>query len=267
MGYYDVMARVQEHYRDAVKLLSGEESRIIGCFLYGSQNYGLDTINSDVDTVVLTIPSFHMIVYDKPDVKTYTRENGEKIVFKDFRKFMTELRNGRPEAIELLFTQYYVLGPKLYNTWYKLVYRKEDIVKNCINDLLHVLRHIAENNMCNYVYRVTPSTGKMFETHGYNYKAGTYIIRIHDLIMQYCVLGKSYASSLICSDPHAMDMKMGKINKETAEPMLTEYWKRIEELTFKYSPKEFIYNNETALFMHDVQEEMISHIFPRVKEH
>ena len=263
MGYYDVMARVQEHYRDAVRLLSGEENRIIGCFLYGSQNYGLDTETSDVDTVVLVIPSFHMIVFDKPEIKTHTYDNGEKIVFKDFRKFINDLRCGRPESIELLFTEYYVLGPKLYNIWYKLRHHREDIVKNCINDLLYTLRHIAENNMRNHVYRATPSTGRMFETHGYNYKISTYIIRIHDLIMQYCVLDKSYKDSLICSDPHAMDMKMGKIDKETAEPMLAEYWKRIEELAFKYSQKEFIYNNETALFMHDVQEEMISHIFPK----
>ena len=50
------MERVKEHYTEALSRFS--EDRIVGVFLQGSQNYGLDYEGSDVDTKLIVVPSF-----------------------------------------------------------------------------------------------------------------------------------------------------------------------------------------------------------------
>ena len=48
--------RLREHFEEA-KLFFPKE-KIVGCFLQGSQNYGLDYEGSDVDTKLIVIPDF-----------------------------------------------------------------------------------------------------------------------------------------------------------------------------------------------------------------
>lgn len=55
-----VMNKVSEHYQDALKRFP--KNRIVGCFLQGSQNYGLETPSSDVDTKLIVVPSFDEFV-------------------------------------------------------------------------------------------------------------------------------------------------------------------------------------------------------------
>lgn len=43
----DVMSRVYDHLDESLQRF--DESRIVGIFLQGSQNYGLETPKSDVD--------------------------------------------------------------------------------------------------------------------------------------------------------------------------------------------------------------------------
>lgn len=52
----DTMHRVLEHYDEAKTLFP--EDRIVGIFLQGSQNYGLDLPTSDVDTKLIVVPTF-----------------------------------------------------------------------------------------------------------------------------------------------------------------------------------------------------------------
>ena len=56
------MTRVREHYEVAKTLIP--EDRIVGVFLYGSQNYNMDGPNSDVDTKCLVVPSFEEIAFN-----------------------------------------------------------------------------------------------------------------------------------------------------------------------------------------------------------
>lgn len=78
----DVTARVREHYEIAKTIVP--EELIIGCFLYGSQNYDMADEQSDVDTRVLVVPSLADVVSARRPVSfEYHCENGEHINFKD----------------------------------------------------------------------------------------------------------------------------------------------------------------------------------------
>lgn len=53
---YEVQKRVDEHYAEALKYF--DKDHIVGIFLQGSQNYGLEVPNSDVDTKLIVTPNF-----------------------------------------------------------------------------------------------------------------------------------------------------------------------------------------------------------------
>ena len=58
----DVMKRLQEHYDEACGLIP--EDRIVGVFLQGSQNYGLDIPGSDVDSKCIVLPTLEDIIFN-----------------------------------------------------------------------------------------------------------------------------------------------------------------------------------------------------------
>ena len=49
-----VMKRVQDHYNESLEYF--KENEIVGIFLQGSQNYGLELPTSDVDTKLIVVP-------------------------------------------------------------------------------------------------------------------------------------------------------------------------------------------------------------------
>ena len=52
-----ILKRLQEHWNYAVRQ-GIDPDRIVGVFLYGSQNYGFASWESDVDSKLIVVPSF-----------------------------------------------------------------------------------------------------------------------------------------------------------------------------------------------------------------
>jgi predicted nucleotidyltransferase len=65
-----IMKRVREHYDEALEYFP--EDKIVGVFLQGSQNYGLDYEDSDVDTKLITVPSFREICLNEDGELDFT---------------------------------------------------------------------------------------------------------------------------------------------------------------------------------------------------
>ena len=89
---------------------------VLGAFLYGSQNYNLDTENSDVDSIIVIIPSIKSLFYEKEVSTTYEMED-HHIVVKDLKAFNKNLLTLSPMAVEPLFAQL-----KWINDKYKYIY-------------------------------------------------------------------------------------------------------------------------------------------------
>ena len=67
----DIEQALQEH-KQVILDAGFNENQILGVFLYGSQNYGLATKNSDVDTKVILIPTLEDLCSKKAGfVKEY----------------------------------------------------------------------------------------------------------------------------------------------------------------------------------------------------
>ena len=88
------LTRVKEHYNYVCEKYG--KDNVLGVFLYGSQNYGLATEESDVDTKAILIPILWDIAANKQPVsKELHMENGEHIEVKDIqglKAYMKQLK-------------------------------------------------------------------------------------------------------------------------------------------------------------------------------
>ena len=96
-----VMDRLREHYEEAK--LHFPEDRIVGIFLQGSQNYGLDTEFSDVDTKLVVVPTFEQLAMNAPSPvsTTHIRANDEHIDFKDVRLMLQLFKKQNMNFLEI----------------------------------------------------------------------------------------------------------------------------------------------------------------------
>lgn len=106
-GKIDILKRLQEHNDYVSNQVNGT---IIGTFLYGSQNYRLDTPGSDIDSISIYIPTQEEIYFNKNWMSTeYEMANREHAIVKDIRILMRDWLNGSMTNLEILFTRFYVI--------------------------------------------------------------------------------------------------------------------------------------------------------------
>lgn len=71
----------------------------------GSQNYGLETKRSDIDTLIVAIPTLREMAFGKPLSEEVFTEVGI-CVLKDFRSFTEEILKCNINYLEILYTPY-----------------------------------------------------------------------------------------------------------------------------------------------------------------
>lgn len=141
----DVKTRVREHYEIAKTVVP--EELIVGCFLYGSQNYNMADENSDVDTRVLVVPSLADVVFARrPMSFEHHCENGEHINFVDVREFVLQLLKQNPNSLEILFTDHFIINPPFRGVWYFIWSHREDFARINPHKAVNTMRHMANAN-------------------------------------------------------------------------------------------------------------------------
>ena len=119
---------IKEHLTDALEHFP--ENRIVALALQGSQNYGLDTSDSDIDTKLIVTPSFYeLAMNEKPVSRTFVRDNEEHIDEKDIRLYIETFRKGNMNFLEILFTDFYYVNPLYENAWNVLISNREAIAR------------------------------------------------------------------------------------------------------------------------------------------
>lgn len=145
-----IMKRLQEHLNYVISLGYNEE-RILGIFLYGSQNYGFANDNSDIDSKVIILPSFSDFCLKPKMVSVEAHMDEEHIDIKDIRLLRENFMKQNINFTELLFTEYRILNPKyedLFNLYF--VSQRENIVRfdraKTIKSIGEQLRHTVKQN-------------------------------------------------------------------------------------------------------------------------
>lgn len=101
------------------KGIYGEQ--ILGVFLYGSQNYGIATEESDVDVKAIYIPTLREVAANNPLISEELKISDEHIEVKDIRLMSQMWKKGSINFLEILFTDYFVINPLYCEDWEKVL--------------------------------------------------------------------------------------------------------------------------------------------------
>lgn len=212
-----IMKRMQEHYNRGVELYG--ESRIVGLFLQGSQNYGLDYEGSDIDTKLILTPTLEDIIFNrKPVSTTHVMENEEHLDAKDIRLYIQTFRKQNLNFLEILFTEFKIVNPQYEKMWNVLVEHREEIARYNEYQAIKSMKGIAMEKY-HAMKHPYPSKLALIEDHGYDGKQVHHLIRVEDYIDRY-IRGHSYESCLQPSHgkiPRMMEYKRQEIPLDIAE--------------------------------------------------
>ena len=219
-----IFQRLQEHYDESLQYFP--EEQIVGVFLQGSQNYGLDYEGSDVDTKLIVVPSFKDVCLNKKPVSTtHVRANDEHTDWKDVRLYMETFRKQNLNFLEILFTDFYIVNPMYAEQWQRLVTKREEIARMNVHRAVKSMKGIALEKFHAMEHRY-PTKADIIDKFGYDGKQVSHLIRVDDYLERY-INGESYLSCLRPTETkreRIMEYKLlDRIDLETARVEAKEY--------------------------------------------
>ena len=189
-----ICSELQKHYQESLKHF--DEDHIVGIFLQGSQNYGLDVEGSDIDTKLIVTPTFKEIVRaDNPVSTTYIKDNDEHIDFKDARLYIKTFLRQNPNFLEILFTRYFYINPLYKDLWMQLVEHREAIARYDMFANVKAIRGVALEKYHSMEHRY-PSKAEIIDKYGYDPKQLHHLLRMEGFLNNY-LKGISYERCLI----------------------------------------------------------------------
>ena len=84
------------------------EDRFVCGTIYGSQNYGTDTPESDIDTIMYVLPSFEEIAFNKTFISELHKVDNGTISVRDIRALPENILSGNPVNLEILISDSFI---------------------------------------------------------------------------------------------------------------------------------------------------------------
>lgn len=215
-----VQERVMEHLREGLEFFP--QSRVVGIFLQGSQNYGLEVEGSDVDTKLIVVPTFEEIAFNrKAHSTTHVRANEEHIDFKDLRLMMSCFRKQNLNFVEVLFTPYKWENQLYQKQWDRLVRERECVAHYSPYSAVKTMKGIALEKF-HAMEHEYPSKVKVLAKYGYDGKQLHHLIRVEEYLQRY-IAGEPYEDCLHSKQPEFLkDIKLQKYPLELARRLAQE---------------------------------------------
>ena len=204
-----LLATVKSHM-DYAQNVSGRVP--IFAALYGSQNYGLATPESDVDTKVWLMPSFTDLALAAKPYSKELHKDGTHVEGKDYRLMLGELRKQNMNFLETIFTPYKVVNP-VYQWFYNTLYvNREAIARMNVNRGAHAfMGHMY--NMYNRFKRDEKP------------KQVAHLMRLYDCLQRYALTEEPYEDLLFKpnSRDYLMAVRRGEVPMEELHDMVETY--------------------------------------------
>lgn len=165
----EIMRATQYHHN----LVQSKGYYVIMTSLVGSQNYGLNTDASDIDTYSFILPSLEELsVADEPKAGLIFAEDGH-CNFKDIRIALNLLKKTSPNSVEYFISKYQVYNP-IYKDILCKYLNNNTILWNMVHcNYKHMLYAIA--GMAHQLTKRNMATGKRF----------SHALRLENMIYQY----------------------------------------------------------------------------------
>ena len=233
------MSRLREHYDESLQ--DFPEEQIVGVFLQGSQNYGLDYEGSDVDTKLIVVPSFKDVCLNKKPVSTtHVRANDEHTDWKDVRLYMETFRKQNLNFLEILFTDFYIVNPMYAEQWQRLVTKREEIARMNVHRAVKSMKGIALEKYHAMEHRY-PSKLELIDKYGYDCKQLHHLVRVDNYLTRY-IAGESYESCLIPEEKmkeFLLDIKQNKYDLAAARSLAELSLAHVEKIADEFCEKTY----------------------------
>lgn len=193
-------AKIMEVLKEKYKEVEDMGYEIVGVFLQGSQNYGLDYDGSDIDTKAILLPKFEDFVLCKqPTSTTHVCEDNSHIDLKDIRLMFDCFKKQNVNFVEILFTEYYIMNPK-YEALYKPMFDNAEKIAKYNNyasiNCLVGMAYEKQKALC-HPY---PTLAYKIEKYGYDNKQLHHIFRLNTFLYDYFYHNKPYSECLFSDD-------------------------------------------------------------------
>lgn len=189
-----IMDRVREHYNEALEYFP--EDRIVAIVLQGSQNYGLETMYSDVDTKLIVAPTFEDIAMNRQPISTtHIRADNSHTDWKDIRLMLKTFRSCNLNFLEILFSPYSIVNPLYAEEWNRLIQDNELIANYNPCKAIKTMCGIASRKY-ELMEHESPSHHDDIEKFGYSPKELHHLFRVEEYIERY-ISGEPYADCLL----------------------------------------------------------------------
>ncbi len=229
---YEIEKRLWEHLN---KVLSKYNYDWFAIALQGSQNYGLDTEESDIDSKLLIIPSLQdLALNERPVSYTYIMDNDEHCDVKDVREYFKLFKKQNINFLEILVTDYYIVNTKYEQEWEMLRSAAEKIgrydiertVRACIGMMQEKYDHLAHP---------FPSRIEHINRYGYDPKQLIHILRIQSFLNKYIDKQLSYKQCIDESNNEAL-----QFYKRNPEYLFKAQAEKIAELMIQLSNDHYL---------------------------
>lgn len=220
------IAHINYRLAEHLKAIS-DKYEVVGVFLQGSQNYGLDIYEddykSDVDTKAIVLPSFEDIVYNRPPASTtIVLDNNEHVDVKDVRFMFDNFKKQNTSFIEILFTPYRIINAQYYDLVQPIFDNAERIAHLDYNKALSCIAGMSEQKRVALKHPY-PTIIDKIEKFGYDPKQLHHIYRLNDFIKKY-ISGMPYSKCLIPDEKdYLIKIKKGTLPCATANIKQNEW--------------------------------------------
>jgi hypothetical protein len=225
--------KINKRLKSDFKFLEEKGFEVVGVFLQGSQNYGLDTEQSDIDTKAIVLPTFEDFINNKQAVsETLVLESNEHIDVKDIRIMFDVLKKSNINFLEILFTKHRLLNKKYSALLAPLFINNERLTQWHKKALYNSISGMTQQKLVALKHPY-PSIIAKIEKFGYDPKQLHHIFRQHDFIVRLAA-GESFKDCLTANNPeHLIKIKAGVHTLEDAERLGKEYTEKVFELKNK----------------------------------
>lgn len=216
----DLKQALKEHYDKIAQYYP--ESKILGIFLYGSQNYNIATETSDVDSVAIIVPDMDDLIFKAPVSKEFHFANGEHCVVKDIREIVKMWKKQNINFLEILFTDYFYIQEFYVPFWNNFLDIRDKIVYYDVEKTFNSISGQAK-----HTYLRNPDNNKI--------KANA--LRMYYFLCAY-LSGLPYKDCLTIGWNLILDVKEGRLDLNyEGEEFLVKFDKLKENIKVKSNPE------------------------------
>ena len=183
--------------------------------LFGSQNYGLDTENSDIDIKVIVLPTLHDLALNKqPISQTFEGEDGLYDV-KDIRLMFQNFKKQNINFLEILFTPYFLVNEEYSDLFLTLRARANEIAHYNPFVALKCMYGMA-NEKFRKMEHISPASEEKIKQFGYDPKQLHHIVRLREFAERYAN-GEDFSACLKTNhQSYLLRLKEGKFSLSDA---------------------------------------------------